>query len=72
MILFGFVFPSPQVTDAMEIVTTSPDVLLNDGSADMNELYSWGALAVGSSTPYASRTAILTSVTNQECKATPV
>jgi len=61
-----------QVTDAQEIITTSPDVLLNDGSADMNELYSWGALAVGSSTPYASRTAILTSVTNYKCAMTPV
>lgn len=61
-----------QVTASQEIVTTSPDFLLNAGSTKMNALYSWGALAVGSSAPFAGRTAILTSVTNKNCSMTPV
>lgn len=51
----------------MEIVRASPDFLLNSGSDDSANLYSWAALAAGSSTPLASRTAILTSVTNKDC-----
>lgn len=61
-----------QITDSQEIVTTSPDFLLNEGSANMQTFYSWGALAVGSSTPYAGRTGILTSVTDKSCSVTPV
>lgn len=60
-----------QVTAAAEIVRASPDFLLNSGSANMGALYAWGAVATGSSTPYAGKTAILSSVTDSQCTVTP-
>lgn len=56
-----------QVTGSGEIVRASADFVLNTGSADAANVYSWAALAAGSTTPLASRTAILSSVTAADC-----
>ncbi len=55
------------MTISGEIVRSSPDFVLNTGSTDAANVYSWAALAAGSTTPLASRTAILTSVTAADC-----
>jgi hypothetical protein len=61
-----------QLTAAGEIVRASADFLLNSGSAEVDNVYTWAALAAGSTTALASRTAILTSVTNKDCTITPM
>lgn len=64
--------PYSQLTSAGEVVRASADFLLNTGSAEVDNIYTWAALAAGTTTALASRTAILTSVTNKDCSITPM
>jgi hypothetical protein len=61
--------PPAQITGAGELVRSSADFLLNAGNDDLVGLYSWGAMAAGITTSFASQTAILTSVHNGDCSA---
>jgi len=58
-----------EVTGSGELIRSSPDFLLNAGNDDLTGLYTWGAIAAGVTTTYASQTAILTSITNGDCSA---
>jgi hypothetical protein len=56
-----------QLTSTGEMRRASASYLLNAGSSDMETSYTWAALAPGTTTPLATRTAILTSITNKDC-----
>lgn len=57
----------PQLTSAGGLQATSANFILNDGSSNPETSYTWAALAAGTTTPLATRTAVLTSITNKDC-----
>jgi hypothetical protein len=56
-----------KLTSTGEMRRASASYLLNAGSSDMETSYTWAALAPGTTTSLATRTAILTSITNKDC-----
>lgn len=61
-----------ELTVSGDLLRASPDFVLNIGNAQLNSVYSWGAVASGVTTPLGSQTAILTSLTNFNCEQSAV